>query len=126
MMTQLNECFRLALLLLLASITHGLMADTPCTACHSTLRTTAAHPMSITSEGMLPSRAAPDCSSCHGESLEHLGNPAIEAPDQPFGADRTEQAADWNQQCIGCHTNMGVQKPDSRDCNACHVEKNKG
>ncbi len=56
----------------------------------------------------------PACSSCHGRTVE--------------GADafRPGLVGAYHQQCIGCHKNMGIEKPDSRDCNACHVEKNKG
>ncbi len=56
----------------------------------------------------------PLCSSCHGETIE--------------GADafRPGLVGAYHQQCIGCHKTMGIEKPDSRDCNACHVEKIKG
>ncbi|BBO69340.1 high-molecular-weight cytochrome c [Desulfosarcina alkanivorans] len=61
-----------------------------------------------------PAEKPPACSSCHGETIE--------------GADafRPGLAGAYHQQCIGCHQNMGIEKPDARDCNACHVEKNKG
>ncbi len=60
-----------------------------------------------------PAEKPPACSSCHGETIE--------------GADafRPGLVGAYHQQCIGCHTNMGIEKPDPRDCNACHVEKNK-
>ncbi len=61
-----------------------------------------------------PAEKPPVCSSCHGKTVE--------------GADafRPGLVGAYHQQCIGCHTIMGIQKPDPRDCNACHVEKNKG
>ncbi len=61
-----------------------------------------------------PAEKPPACSNCHGETIE--------------GADafRPGLVGAYHQQCIGCHENMGIEKPDSRDCNACHVEKNKG
>ena len=61
-----------------------------------------------------PAEKPPACSSCHGETIE--------------GADafRPGLVGAYHQQCIGCHKNMGIEKPDSRDCNACHVEKKKG
>jgi len=61
-----------------------------------------------------PAEKQPACSSCHGETIE--------------GADafRPGLVGAYHQQCIGCHQSMGIAKPDSRDCNACHVEKNKG
>jgi hypothetical protein len=56
----------------------------------------------------------PACSSCHGETIE--------------GADafRPGLVGAYHQQCIGCHDAMGIEKPDARDCNGCHVEKSKG
>jgi hypothetical protein len=61
-----------------------------------------------------PAEKPPACSSCHGETIE--------------GADafRPGLVGAYHQQCIGCHEKMGIEKPDARDCNACHVEKNKG
>lgn len=56
----------------------------------------------------------PVCSSCHGQTVENAD------------AFRPGLVGAYHQQCIGCHTTMGIEKPDSRDCNACHVEKNKG
>jgi hypothetical protein len=61
-----------------------------------------------------PAEKPPACSSCHGETIE--------------GADafRPGLVGAYHQQCIGCHQNMGIEKPDPRDCDACHVEKSKG
>ena len=56
----------------------------------------------------------PVCSSCHGNTVEDAN------------AFRPGLVGAYHQQCIGCHQVMGIEKPDSRDCNACHVEKNKG
>lgn len=60
-----------------------------------------------------PAQKPPVCGSCHGKTVE--------------GADafRPGLVGAYHQQCIGCHNAMGIEKPDSRDCNACHVEKNK-
>lgn len=56
----------------------------------------------------------PVCGSCHGETVE--GSDAF----------RPGLVGAYHQQCIGCHTAMGIEKPAARDCNACHVEKVKG
>lgn len=61
-----------------------------------------------------PAEKPPACSSCHGEKIE---------ADDAF---RPGLLGAYHQQCIGCHQNMGIEKPAARDCNACHVEKNKG
>ena len=61
-----------------------------------------------------PAEKPPVCSSCHGKTVE--GSDAF----------RPGLVGAYHQQCIGCHQSMGIEKPDSRDCNACHVEKNNG
>ena len=61
-----------------------------------------------------PAEKPPVCSNCHGQTIENTD------------AFRPGLVGAYHQQCIGCHTTMGIEKPASRDCNACHVEKNKG
>ena len=56
----------------------------------------------------------PACSSCHGATIEVAD------------AFRPGLVGAYHQQCNGCHQAMKIEKPDPRDCNACHVEKNKG
>ena len=55
----------------------------------------------------------PVCSSCHTHTIENSD------------AFRPGLLGAYHQQCIGCHEVMGIEKPAARDCNACHVEKNK-
>jgi hypothetical protein len=57
----------------------------------------------------------PLCSSCHGSNTV-----------RETDGFRPGLSGAFHQQCIGCHTSMGITKPASRDCNACHVEKKKG
>ena len=59
-----------------------------------------------------PAENPPACASCHSNTVE--GSDAF----------RPGLVGAYHQQCIGCHNNMGIQKPAARDCNACHVEKN--
>ena len=53
----------------------------------------------------------PQCGSCHGQ-------PFVER--QPV---RPGLMAAYHQQCIGCHTRMGIEKPAATDCTACHEKK---
>jgi hypothetical protein len=53
----------------------------------------------------------PKCNSCHGQ-------PFIER--QPA---RPGMMAAYHQQCIGCHTSMGLEKPVATDCTVCHAKK---
>jgi hypothetical protein len=58
-----------------------------------------------------PSTKPPLCSSCHGKPFDEQN---------PY---RPGLMAAYHQQCMGCHKAMGLQKPASRDCTACHKEK---
>ena len=51
------------------------------------------------------------CISCHGRSSDNL-NPG-----------RPGLLAAYHQQCIDCHEYMGIEKPKSRECTACHAQR---
>lgn len=53
----------------------------------------------------------PNCRSCHGEPFKEndLLKPGLMAA--------------YHQQCMGCHREMGLEKPVATDCTACHIEK---
>ena len=53
----------------------------------------------------------PRCGSCHGTPFDNRN---------PF---RPGLMAAYHQQCMGCHHEMGILKPASMDCTACHKEK---
>jgi hypothetical protein len=53
----------------------------------------------------------PQCSSCHGKSAEMLN------------LTRPGLMAAYHQQCIQCHDKMGLEKPASRECTACHAKR---
>jgi hypothetical protein len=50
----------------------------------------------------------PSCASCHGEPFDE-NNPL-----------RPGLKAAYHQQCMGCHRNMGIEKPKSTGCTDCH------
>ncbi len=54
----------------------------------------------------------PQCRSCHGRTSDALN------------LDRPGQMAAYHEQCMQCHARMGLAKPDSRDCTACHAKRN--
>ena len=57
------------------------------------------------------SKTPPDCGSCHG---------------QPFNTSNPERPGlmgAYHEQCLTCHAKMGIEKPASRDCTACHPKK---
>ncbi len=53
----------------------------------------------------------PQCGSCHGRSsgVVDLTRPGL--------------LAAYHQQCIRCHEEMGLEKPATRDCTACHAKR---
>ena len=53
----------------------------------------------------------PQCGSCHGRTSEALN------------LTRPGLLAAYHQQCIQCHDKMGLEKPASRDCTACHAKR---
>jgi hypothetical protein len=53
----------------------------------------------------------PQCSSCHGKSSDMLN------------LTRPGLTAAYHQQCIQCHDKMGLEKPASRECTACHAKR---
>ncbi len=53
----------------------------------------------------------PQCGSCHGQTSE------------PLNLTRPGLLAAYHQQCIQCHDKMGLEKPASRDCTACHAKR---
>ncbi len=53
----------------------------------------------------------PQCASCHGRTSEALN------------LTRPGLLAAYHQQCIQCHDEMGLQKPVSRECTACHAKR---
>ena len=71
-------------------------AQTMCTGCHHN------SPASV-----MP----PRCASCHGILPEPDGRPGLK------GA--------YHAQCIGCHQEMGIEKPVATDCISCHKLKTK-
>ena len=57
------------------------------------------------------SKKPPRCESCHGKPFD------TRYPYKPG------LMAAYHNQCMGCHDRMGVEKPASTDCTACHKEK---
>jgi hypothetical protein len=53
----------------------------------------------------------PQCGSCHGRSSDDL-NPT-----------RPGLMAAYHQECMQCHDKMGLEKPGSRECTACHAKR---
>lgn len=53
----------------------------------------------------------PKCVSCHGKGAGHLNEA------------KPDLKTAYHQQCIGCHTEMGIEKPAATACTECHAAK---
>jgi hypothetical protein len=53
----------------------------------------------------------PQCGSCHGRTSDALN------------LTRPGLMAAYHQQCLECHERMGLAKPASRECTACHAKR---
>ncbi len=67
------------------------------------------------------------CRGCHHNSPATKTPPrCVSCHDKPFQEKtlfRPGLMAAYHQQCMGCHDQMGIEKPASRDCIGCHKEK---
>jgi hypothetical protein len=68
------------------------------------------------------------CQGCHHHSPAMKKPPACgSCHAKPFDTNnilRPGLMAAYHRQCIGCHTEMGIEKPAATDCSGCHKEKN--
>ncbi len=53
----------------------------------------------------------PKCVSCHGKGAG------------PLNEAKPDLKTAYHQQCIGCHTEMGIEKPAATACTECHAAK---
>jgi hypothetical protein len=69
------------------------------------------------------------CQGCHHNSPAMKKPPACgSCHAKPFDANnilRPGLMAAYHRQCIGCHEEMGIEKPAATDCTGCHKKKNK-
>lgn len=61
-----------------------------------------------------PSKTPPNCRTCHDQRSQEgrLGRPGL--------------LAAYHLQCMGCHTQMKLEKPAATDCYSCHKKKDNG
>lgn len=63
-----------------------------------------------------PSKTPPQCGSCHGKPFDTFDT-------NTGGSFRSGLMGAYHEQCFNCHAKMGIEKPASRDCTACHLKK---
>ncbi len=108
-----------------------LRGDAKCTACHDESDSPQLLSIGKTSHGVTADGRTPTCTSCHGESIAHLGHKGSDKPpkpDQVFGRNSATPSADKNGACLSCHSKDSKRHlwagsaHEVRDvaCSSCH------
>lgn len=92
-----------------------LNGDAQCTQCHDAETNADLLAIGQTKHGVRADNRTPSCTSCHGESEQHLAKKGKVAPDAVFkkGAFAVSDAKVQNDSCMSCHT---------KDANRTHWE----
>lgn len=84
-----------------------LKGDAKCTVCHDESDSPKVLAISQTRHGVTSDGRTPTCTSCHGESIAHLGHKGSSKPPKPdhmFGKNSATPVAERNQACLSCHS----------------------
>ena len=84
--------------------------------------------MSKTAHGFAADSRAPNCTTCHGDSLKHTKKPGANKPDRMFIRELALPAAERSDVCLTCHNKdakralWGGSQHSNADiaCNSCH------
>ena len=108
-----------------------LKGDAKCTACHDEADSPKVLAISQTRHGVTADGRTPTCTSCHGESIAHLGHKGSSKPPKPdhvFGKNSGTSAAERNGACLSCHrgdkrTHWEGSQHQRNDvsCTSCHT-----
>ena len=80
-----------------------LKGDAVCTACHDASGNPELLSIGKTKHGTVADARTPTCTSCHGQSQEHLRQKGSAAPDITYSAKSTTPAGARNGACQECH-----------------------
>lgn len=80
-----------------------LNGDAKCTRCHDETDDAPVLAIGKTKHGVRADLRTPTCTSCHGESLAHLGKAEGNKPDRTFTKGTKTSPADRNESCLSCH-----------------------
>ncbi|HEX2566786.1 MAG TPA: DmsE family decaheme c-type cytochrome [Burkholderiales bacterium] len=109
-----------------------LNGDAKCTRCHDADDNPQILEIGKTKHGTRADGRTPTCTSCHGESENHINKPANAAerpkPDRTFTKKSSTPIAERNEACMSCHRNDSQRshwegsQHQSRDvaCTSCH------
>ena len=87
------------------AVNRSLEGDKECTVCHDESWKPAVLTIYQTRHGVKADQRTPGCQSCHGESVEHRGDPGNKSPDVVFAAKskRLSSPEKRNAACLNCH-----------------------
>lgn len=107
-----------------------LTGDAKCTSCHDEADAPQLLSIGKTRHGVKADGRTPTCTSCHGESVAHVGHKGSEKPPKPdrnFGKNSATPSAEKNQACLSCHrgdkrTHWQGSQHEKNDvaCSSCH------
>jgi DmsE family decaheme c-type cytochrome len=80
-----------------------LNGDEKCTACHDESDSPQLLAIGKTRHGVKADERTPSCTSCHGESVDHLTQKGGPKPDRTFGKNSTTSMVERNEVCLSCH-----------------------
>jgi DmsE family decaheme c-type cytochrome len=80
-----------------------LNGDAKCTACHDESDSPKLLAIGKTRHGVKADERTPSCTSCHGESVNHLTQKGGPKPDRTFGKNSTTTILERNEACLSCH-----------------------
>ena len=114
----------IAVAVCVAAVAHS---QPDCMTCHTAASDEPIHALFQTAHGRLNGGGMAACTSCHGSSDAHRGNPTNNAPDTSFGPRWEGAAADTNTACLGCHEQKqqmfwlgSVHEQEDLACTSCH------
>ncbi len=90
-----------------AQVDRSLEGDKKCTMCHDENWTKPILTIYQTKHGVKGDKRTPGCQGCHGESLQHQGDPGGKSPEVVFGkkSKNLSTVATRNASCLACHEN---------------------
>jgi DmsE family decaheme c-type cytochrome len=80
-----------------------LRGDARCTTCHDESDSPQLLAIGKTKHGVSADTRTPTCTSCHGSSDNHVGNPTGAKPDRMFGKNSATPATARSAACLNCH-----------------------
>jgi DmsE family decaheme c-type cytochrome len=80
-----------------------LRGDAQCTTCHDAQSYPQVMEIAKTKHGVRGDSRTPTCTSCHGESAAHRGDPAGAKPDRLFTRNSPTPVDERNEACLTCH-----------------------